>query len=397
MGDHATAEGMQRLNAAVAQHLNYTRPILNLALGNGGVEDMLATFFMTLPEQTDAFIRVVQSNPLLQHGFHAITLSQGSILLRAYIQRCNSPPVSRWISMHGPLLGVAGLPGCDATDRAVCARVDSLVALGADTAFVQQRLAQANYYRDPLRLEAYRMHNIFLPFLNHEEEEEAEKTEERRRDSGRLLVGRGLRKGSASLPIVRTKTDGVATVSIFSSSSSSLSSSSPSSSSPSSPALRSGSHSDATFSSTTTTSTLFPPSYTLSLASTLQALVLVKAEADTEVFPNESEWFGYFADGSLDTVLPMRSTTFYLDEKDALGLRALDEAGKIFLERTLGDHLEFTDAFLLGLVDKYVAGPEEEAEGEREEAGGGGGGGKAVNRPSAHLGAERHMPAAVAR
>ena len=381
MGDHATAEGMQRLNAVLAEHVNHSRPILNLALGNGGVEDMLASFFLTMNEQTDALIRVVQSNPLLSNGFHAITLSQGSLLLRAYIQQCNSPPVSRWISMHGPLMGVAGLPGCEATDREVCARLDGLVALGAATAFVQQRLAQANYYRDPLRLEAYRAHNIYLPFLNHEEEEEKEEedTEERRRESERLMAGAGLRKGAA----VRSETDGGEIVSSFSSFTSSFSSSSPSSS-PSSPATRSSSNTGTSSSTGPTTTAHSRPSYPLSLSATLEALILVKAEADTEVFPNESEWFGYFADGSLDTILPMRATSFYLDEKDALGLRALDEAGKIFLESTLGDHLRFTDAFLLGLVDRYITAPE----GERAGVGDGGAADEA----------ERHVvAAAVAR
>ena len=120
------------------------------------------------------------------------------------------------------------------------------------------------------------------------------------------------------------------------------------------------------------------------MSATLEALILVKAEADTEVFPNESEWFGHFADGSLDTILPMRATSFYLDEKDALGLRALDEAGRIFLKSTPGDHLQFTDAFLLGLVDRYIKGPEGE--------GAGVGGGGAADE------AERHVvAAAVAR
>jgi len=380
MGDHATAEGMQRLNAVLAEHVNHSRPIMNLALGNGGVEDMLASFFLTMNEQTDALIRVVQSNPLLSNGFHAITLSHGSLLLRAYIQQCNSPPVSRWISMHGPLMGVAGLPGCEATDREVCARVDGLVALGAATAFVQQRLAQANYYRDPLRLEAYRAHNIFLPFLNHEEEEEKEEedTEERRRESEGLKAGAGLRKGAA----VRSDTDGGEIVSLSSFTSSS-SSSSPSSS-PSSPATRSNSNTGTSSSTAPTTTASSPSSYPLSLSATLEALILVKAEADTEVFPNESEWFGHFADGSLDTILPMRATSFYLDEKDALGLRALDEAGRIFLKSTPGDHLQFTDAFLLGLVDRYITGPEGE--------GAGVGGGGAADE------AERHVvAAAVAR
>eukprot|EP00959_Pyramimonas_sp_CCMP1952_P451921 9462043-Pyramimonas_sp.AAC.1 len=40
----------------------------------------------------------------------------------------------------------------------------------------------------------------------------------------------------------------------------------------------------------------------------LNKLVLVKALGDTEVVPSESEWFGFYEDGSVDTVLSMKET-----------------------------------------------------------------------------------------
>ena len=68
------------------------------------------------------------------------------------------------------------------------------------------------------------------------------------------------------------------------------------------------------------------------------------------VYPNEGEHWGHFADNSY-TVLPMRETAWY--KKDLFGLRTADEAGKIMFDSTPGNHLQFTDAELLGFVDKY--------------------------------------------
>ena len=51
------------------------------------------------------------------------------------------------------------------------------------------------------------------------------------------------------------------------------------------------------------------------------------------------------------TRLAMKETQWY--QKDLFGLRTADEAGKIMFDSTPGNHLQFTDAELLGFVDKY--------------------------------------------
>jgi len=85
--------------------------------------------------------------------------------------------------------------------------------------------------------------------------------------------------------------------------------------------------------------------------SKLTKLVLVKALEDTMVVPNDSEWFGYYADGSTKTMLSMKQTKWYT--QDLFGLQTLDQAGKIFFETTPGDHLQFTTTWLLAQIDKY--------------------------------------------
>lgn len=83
----------------------------------------------------------------------------------------------------------------------------------------------------------------------------------------------------------------------------------------------------------------------------LESVALVKALKDTMVYPNDSEWFGYYEDGSTSKMLSMNETAWY--KNDTFGLRTLDEANKLTFYTTDGDHLHFTDEFIMGLVDKY--------------------------------------------
>ena len=83
--------------------------------------------------------------------------------------------------------------------------------------------------------------------------------------------------------------------------------------------------------------------------------VMVKALADTMVFPNEGEWYDIKEDGKNDykTILRMNETNWY--KSDLFGLKTADEAGKIHFETTPGNHLQFTEKDLFGWIDKYFA------------------------------------------
>lgn len=134
-------------------------------------EDQSNGFLMTMDDQVDQFARVVRSDPKLARGFNAIGFSQGSLVVRGYIHRYNEPPVRTFLSVHGVLMGVAGLPQCpeDIVGLGlVCRAVARLAGFGCYTQFVQERLAQANYYRDPENLDSYRSEAHFLPYVNNE-------------------------------------------------------------------------------------------------------------------------------------------------------------------------------------------------------------------------------------
>lgn len=79
--------------------------------------------------------------------------------------------------------------------------------------------------------------------------------------------------------------------------------------------------------------------------------IMIKADNDSMVFPNEGEHWGHYKDDSLTEVLTMRETQWY--KQDLFGLKTADEAGKIIFNSTEGDHLQFDDDQLAWWLKNY--------------------------------------------
>ena len=64
--------------------------------------------------------------------------------------------------------------------------------------------------------------------------------------------------------------------------------------------------------------------------------MLVMFNRDTMIYPKESEWFGQL-DQDGEELLNEEADSFY--SNDNIGLKSLDEAGKVDYVRIDGDHL----------------------------------------------------------
>lgn len=132
----------------------------------------------------------------LQDGFDAVGFSQGGQILRAYIQRCNTPPVKNLITIGAQHQGVSNFPGCpediplldfsvDKVDLELvqvnfphlelsqtpfrdCTWWQRMMKRRIYTDFVQNKSVQAQYFKDPLRMEEYLEKSIFLADMNNE-------------------------------------------------------------------------------------------------------------------------------------------------------------------------------------------------------------------------------------
>ncbi|KAL2478010.1 alpha/beta-hydrolase superfamily protein [Forsythia ovata] len=84
----------------------------------------------------------------------------------------------------------------------------------------------------------------------------------------------------------------------------------------------------------------------------LQGLVLIMFEQDRILVPKETAWFGYFPDGSWTPVLPAQETTLYTE--DRIGLKTMDEAGKVKFVKVSGRHLEISYSDMKEYILPYL-------------------------------------------
>jgi len=177
--------------------------------------------------------------------------------------------VSNFLSVHGTVSGVAGFPNCDPEGLLgpVCKPLEKLCGDLAYNSLSQNVLYQADYFRDPMRVNtsAYKAHSQIAQWNN----------------------------------------EG------------------------------------------TTVNATYKANFVK-----VKRFIMIKAEADSMVYPNEGEHWGHFADGSLSKVLTMRETEWY--KKDLFGLQTVDKAGKILFNHTSGNHLQFSREELMGWVDFFV-------------------------------------------
>jgi len=84
--------------------------------------------------------------------------------------------------------------------------------------------------------------------------------------------------------------------------------------------------------------------------SLLSSLVLVKFKDDTVVDPRGSELFSWFSESG--EMVPLNETRLYTE--DWIGLKAMDEAGKLHMMEVPGDHLQLSQDSLNMIISTYL-------------------------------------------
>lgn len=86
----------------------------------------------------------------------------------------------------------------------------------------------------------------------------------------------------------------------------------------------------------------------------LEKFVMVKFTEDTMVDPKGTEWFSFYAPGQAKVMLPLNETALY--KEDWIGLKAMDEQGKLVFLECEGNHLRMPDEFLLNqIIQPFLA------------------------------------------
>ncbi|XP_062205722.1 uncharacterized protein LOC133907670 isoform X1 [Phragmites australis] len=86
--------------------------------------------------------------------------------------------------------------------------------------------------------------------------------------------------------------------------------------------------------------------------SSLENLVLIMFEDDAVLIPRETAWFGYYPAGAFNPVLPPQETKLYTE--DWIGLKTLDEAGRVKFVSVPGGHLRISRSDMKKYVVPYL-------------------------------------------
>ncbi|KAI7824974.1 Alpha/Beta hydrolase protein [Kickxella alabastrina] len=164
---------------AVAQTIKDELPgvfVHSVRLGSSEGADRNAGFFGNLNSQVDSVCSDLTKIPQLQgRGINMMGFSQGGLFLRALIERCPNISARALVTFGSPHSGVARVPECASEGDVLCNWMRQLAARGVYSWYVRDHVIQAQYFKDPRRLDQYLQHNIFLPDINGEIAEHRDK------------------------------------------------------------------------------------------------------------------------------------------------------------------------------------------------------------------------------
>ncbi len=123
-------------------------PVFNIEIGNGEKTSL----YTPLNDQLSELCQTLYSIEELAEGFNFIGMSQGGLLARGYVERCNFYPVINLITIASPHGG----------------EYLSKIKMDLYSDFFQNHFSVANYWRNPNDLYTYYNKCQYLPLINNE-------------------------------------------------------------------------------------------------------------------------------------------------------------------------------------------------------------------------------------
>ena len=133
--------------------------VISIEIGNGADD----SFLLPMNRQVEMFCKTVRDDPNLKQGFNMLGFSQGSVIVRAAVERC-SLPVYNLITLSGINAGVFGVPNLQSLPVPFRELISDFVYEDA----IQDVISVAGYWRDPYQLDKYMSRCRFLPDINNE-------------------------------------------------------------------------------------------------------------------------------------------------------------------------------------------------------------------------------------
>ncbi|KAI1657845.1 alpha/beta-hydrolase [Daldinia decipiens] len=174
LGDTFSAEGLQSVGGLV-EKINPGTFVYYVRLDESPSNDRTATFYGNVTEQIAKVCDDLAAHPILSTApaIDAIGFSQGGQFLRAYVERCNFPPVRTLVTFGSQHNGIVDYKACSAADW-LCKGAMALLHGNTWSSWVQSRLVPAQYFRDPNDLDNYLEYSNLLADINNEREKKNE-------------------------------------------------------------------------------------------------------------------------------------------------------------------------------------------------------------------------------
>ena len=134
-----------------------------IEIGNGFFDSVVKP----IQSQVEEACEKIKSNPNFQDKFNVLGISQGTLIGRYIIEKCDMKgKVVKYMSFDGPQMGIASIPKI--TCGSFC---EWLCNITAPLAYkLQDHIAPCGYYKYKYDQETYRQTNTFLKMLNNENE-----------------------------------------------------------------------------------------------------------------------------------------------------------------------------------------------------------------------------------
>ncbi|KAK3899656.1 Alpha/Beta hydrolase protein [Staphylotrichum tortipilum] len=168
LGDSFNGDGIRNV-AELADEVNPGTYVYTARIDDNASRDRYFSFVGNVTEQVAKVCADIAAHPILSTApaIDALGFSQGGQFLRAYVQRCNKPPVRSLITFGSQHNGISAFRDCSTTDL-VCRIAMAVLKGDAWTDTVQRSLVPAQYYRNPAEYEQYLEHSNFLADINNE-------------------------------------------------------------------------------------------------------------------------------------------------------------------------------------------------------------------------------------
>lgn len=163
LGDNCHNPGMHQFTKEIGEQTNAYSKCIKIGAAGGTLDSIFENF----EKQAEKGCEQINADPNFQGEFNVVGLSQGSLLARNIVSRCQMKgKVRNWLSIGGPNMGVSDLPHC--FSGFICSMVNKVVRNFVYMKLVQNIVGPAGYFRDPAHLDEYLSGSVFLPDENNE-------------------------------------------------------------------------------------------------------------------------------------------------------------------------------------------------------------------------------------